>query len=176
MKNLILIFLIVASITSCGRAQVDSIKNDWGSVQYFYDCGPLPPKYHHEYVITINKDNSAGMVYSFGYDKSVPSLLYDFKISAEDLKNLNDAVIASSMLDKDIPPMPENQHPIGGSMRKVRIVFVDTNSNFDRPPRVKESPYFPVAEYKENLENLYKVIVSLVPKNVWDDIENKKEK
>ena len=55
------------------------------------------------------------------------------------------------------------------------VIIADTNTMFDRPPQVKTSPYFPTDEFKEDLQNLYKFTTSLVPKDLWDQVEIKRK-
>ena len=40
-------------------------------------------------------------------------------------------------------------------IQNVKITIVNPDPNLDQPPRVIETPYFPIEEYKEGLGNLY---------------------
>lgn len=167
----ILFSLLLLVFASCSTSQ-DSVK--WSSVSYMYESGPLPPKYQYNYTITLNTNLDGGMVAFFGGDPANPSLTYDFKISKDSIKILTEAIKNSKILEEEIGQLPENMHPIGGSLEKVRVVLVNENPNLDQPPRAKESPYFPVEKYKKGLQNLYETIKVFVPKKVWDDFEAKR--
>lgn len=175
MKNIIKkisLFFILLIFASCSVSQTE-IK--WSSLSYMYESGPLPPKYQYSYTITLNTNCDGGVVAFIGTDPSNSSLTYEFKISKDSIILLDNAVKESKILDEEIERLPEGKHPIGGYLEKVRVVLFDDNPNLDRPPRVKESPYFPTEKYKEALQNLYKTIVAFVPQKVWDDFEAKKQ-
>jgi hypothetical protein len=73
--------------------------------------------------------------------------------------------------------MPETMPPIGGSISKVRIILPGQkgDSLTDRPPKVIETPEFPLDKYKPVLDKLYDAIKTSVPKTVWDDYELKRK-
>ena len=160
------------AFASCSVSQ-DEVK--WSSVNYMFESGPLPPIYQYSYSVTINRNCDGGMVGFIGSDPSNPSLTYEFKVSKDSLKFLNDAIKNSKILIEDIAELPEGKRPVGGHLEKVRIIIENDNPNLDQPPRVKESPFFPVEKYQKGLNNLYETILSFVPKNVWDDFNAKKE-
>ena len=171
MKNILLSCLLLVMV-SCSNSQVE---NNWSSVSYMFESGPLPPVYQYSFTVTINKDGDGVVVGFIGSDLSNPSLTYEFKISKDSLIYLTDAINNSKILTEDIDELPDGVRPVGGHLQKVRVIIADDNPNFDRPPRVKESPYFPSDKYAGDLISLYKVIVSFVPQNIWDDFNSKKE-
>jgi hypothetical protein len=171
MKKLFL-FCLLLVFASYSNSQVEY---KWSAISYLFEAGPLPPIYQYHYTITINSNCDGGVVCFIGTDESAPSLTYDFKVSADSLSLLSDAIEKSKILEEDIERLPEGKHPIGGHLEKVRVIFVSGNPNLDQPPRVKESPYFPTEKYKENLEKLYETIKAVVPSKIWDDIETKKQ-
>jgi hypothetical protein len=140
-----------------------------------FESGPLPPIYQYSYTVTINKDGDGVVVGFIGSDLSNPSLTYMFKISTDSLMYLTDAINNSKILTDDIDELPVGVRPVGGHLEKVRVILADDNPNFDHPPRVKESPYFPSDNYAGDLRNLYNMIMSIVPQNIWDDFNSKKE-
>lgn len=170
-EKIVLLFALV-SFSSCTVSQTNY---EWSSLSYMYDSGPIPPKYQYNYTITLNTNCEGGVVAFLGGDPSNTSITYEFKFSKDSLIILDKAVKKSKILDEEIEKIPEEMHPIGGSLEKVRVVLFDDNPNLDRPPRVRESPYFPVDKYKPGLEKLYKTIVSFVPKNIWDDFNVKRK-
>jgi hypothetical protein len=171
MKRIILCCLLLV-LVSCSTSQVE---DKWSSVNYEFESGPLPPKYQYSYTVTINS-NCDGVVIGFiGADASNSSLSYEFKISKDSLKYLTEAIKKSKILTEDIGEIPEGKRPVGGHLEKVRIIIPNDNPNLDQPPRVKESPYFPVEKYRQGLQNLYELITGFVPSKIWDDFEAKKQ-
>jgi hypothetical protein len=170
--NRIILCCLLLVLASCSSSQVEE---KWSSVNYMFESGPLPPKYQYSYTITINR-NCDGMVVAFiGADASNSSLTYEFKFSKDSLKYLNDAIKESKILTESIEEEPEGKRPVGGHLEKVRVIIENTNPNLDQPPRVKESPYFPIKKYRLGLYSLYETIQSYVPENIWDDFNAKKE-
>jgi hypothetical protein len=158
-------------LTSCSKSQDISIK-DWSAIQYYYSSGPLPPPYHFSYEITINNGGSSMLNYYLGYDNKAP-LIYNFTVSQEDLKQLEDKIVNSNLISGKIESLAENKHPVGGSLNKAKLIIADPNPDLDQPPRVIESPYFPKEEFKENLQELYEFLKKLVPADVWLDVNGK---
>ena len=179
MKIIIFAILLLSNLYSCSNSQNQVSDNPvgWASVQLFYECGPLPPQYRYDYSISINRDGIGNFACNLGYDKSLPAIIYNFKLSNDSLEILDKAIKESNVLTEKIEAMPENMHPIGGSTYKVRIILPGQkgDSLTDRPPRVIETPEFPLEKYKPALEKLYDAIKTTVPKSYWDDLELKKK-
>lgn len=171
MEKIVLLFSMVI-FSSCSTSQTNY---EWSSLSYIYDSGPLPPRYQYNYTVTLNTNCEGGVVAFLGGDPSNTSLTYEFKFSKDSLIILDNAVKKSKILKEEIEKIPEDKHPIGGSLEKVRVVIFEDNPNLDRPPRVKESPYFPAEKYKSGLQKLYETIKTFVPKKIWDDFEKKKQ-
>jgi|WetSurMetagenome_2_1015567.scaffolds.fasta_scaffold602403_2 hypothetical protein len=179
MKNLILFFVFLSNIFSCSNSQtgISEKKDNWASIQYFYNSGPLPPQYHYDYNISITREGIGNITCNIGYDKSLPGIIYDFKLSKDTIDLIDKAINQSGVLTEEIESLPPNKHPIGGSLKNVRIVLEvpKADSLLDRPPRVKETPEFPVEKYREKLDRFYSTITSLIPKYIWDDVELKRK-
>ncbi len=159
-------------LTSCSNSKHTS-DSSWTSIQYSYSSGPLPPPYHFNYDITVNSDCTAALSYRLGYEDSQP-LNYTFTVPKEKLKLLNEKIAASQIASGKIEAVPENKHPVGGSLENAKLVVTKSNPDLDQPPKAFESPYFPEEKYKKNLDDLYAFIKSLVPQSTWDDINAKK--
>jgi len=170
MKKILLFLVLVLMMSSCSKSQ----DMNWTSLVYEYSSGPLPPPYHHEYSIAINNDGSANMSYRLGYDANRPPLNYSFKIDDEAKMTLNEKLKDSRLLEGKIQAVPENQHPVGGSLSRVKVYIVDPDPNLDKPPVLFEAPYFPLKEYAKGLGDLYGYINSLIPPDVKADIEKQK--
>lgn len=171
MRKAILCFVFFV-FASCSTSQVE---NKWASLTYMFEAGPLPPKYQYSYNITINRGLDGTMVGFLGTDPATPSLVYNFKVTDENIKALDDAINKSKILEGNIEELPEGVRPVGGHLEKVRIVMEMTDPNLDQAPRVKESPYYPADKYVKGLRDLYSLITSFVPQSTWDDFNKKKE-
>jgi hypothetical protein len=137
----------------------------------------MPPPYFYSYSILINSDDASGFLkYAFDYSQEDnPPLEYKLTFSEEQMGILNEAIKESKVLCEEIESVPDSLQPIGGSVQNVKITIVNPDPNLDQPPRIIETPYFPIEEYKEGLENLYETINKLVPENIWEEIKTKKD-
>jgi len=179
MKIIIFVILFLSNLYSCSNSQnqISEKPDGWASVQLFYESGPLPPQYHSDYSISINRDGIGNFACNLGYNKSLPAIIYNFKLSDDTLDILDKAILESNVLSTKFESMPENKHPIGGSITKIRIILPSQrgDSLTDRPPKVIETPEFPLEKYKTVLDKLYDAIKTSVPKTVWDDFELKRK-
>lgn len=173
MKNLLYGLVVLAVIASCTNSQ-DVSTNEWSAIQYFYNSGPLPPPYHYSYEITVNNNGESALNYRLGYDEQRAPINYTFNITKENLKRLSEKIRTSQIATGKIEAVPENQHPIGGSLERIRLIITKADPDLDQPPKAIESPYFPTEKYKKNLEELYSFINKLVPDSIWSDIKAKK--
>lgn len=164
---------MLAVIASCTNSQ-DVSTNEWSAIQYFYNSGPLPPPYHYSYEITVNNNGESALNYRLGYDEQRAPINYTFNITKENLKRLSEKIRTSQIATGKIEAVPENQHPIGGSLERIRLIITKADPDLDQPPKAIESPYFPTEKYKKNLEELYSFINKLVPDSIWSDIKAKK--
>ena len=170
MKNLLLSLLLLFFYSCAGSGSGDK----WSSVTYMFESGPLPPKYQYSYNLTIQNNGTAGFVGFIGADPSNSSITYDFKCTPEEVKKISDAIVKSKILEGEIKELPDGERPVGGHLEKARIVLVQDNPNLDRPPAVKESPYFPADKYRDGLNKLYETLQKTIPEKIWFDFEGKK--
>jgi hypothetical protein len=171
MKYIPLLLLIITAGFNCSSLKQSA---DWSVVNLMYESGPVPPQYQYSYSVIINSDKTGEYLYSFpmGDEKKFQ---YKFSISSEQLKGLNSAIVKSKVMEVDIPKLPEEKVPIGGSLTRVLITVVNPDPGLDQPPRVYESPYFPTEEYKDNLETMYNYIGNLVPKDIVKKASDERE-
>lgn len=162
MKYIIVLFLIIITGFNCSSSEQYS---GWSVVQLNFESGPVAPEYQYSYLITINPDKSCEYYYTFpiGGEKKFQ---YRFSITNEQFKMLQEAIKKSKIIGKEIPKLSEEQIPIGGPLTNVKVIVADPDPNSDKPPKVYESPYFPVKEYLANLSALYKFINELVPDEI----------
>lgn len=173
MKNLLFGLLLFTILGSCTNSQ-DVTSNEWTSIQYYYSSGPLPPPYHYNYEFTINNNCTSSLNYRLGYNEQDPPFNYSFNVSKENLKVLSEKITLSQLSTGKIESEPENRHPVGGSLERVRLVITKDDPDLDQPPKAYESPYFPTEKYKKNLEELYSFMKKLVPDSIWSDINARK--
>lgn len=162
MKYFIFLFLVVITGFNCSSSLQYT---EWSVVQLNHESGPVPPEYQYSYSVTINWNKICEYYYTFpmGGEKK---LQYQFSINEEQFKRLQDAIEKSKIIGKEIPKLRDEEVPIGGPLTNTKVIVVDPDPNSDKPPKVYESPYFPVKEYQNNLGTLYKYINELVPKDI----------
>lgn len=165
MKNIILITLISLLIPVSLQSQYL-----WSEITYHYQTGSVPPPYHFSYYLNINSDGTGKLVYHPSYSDS--SWIYDINLTSSQINQLDSAIQASNLMNEDVPELPKNKHPIGGSLQNVQITIKPDDKN--QAGKSITTPYFPQPEYKEKLVNLYDLIKSLIPADKWEDIEVRK--
>ena len=171
MKILSILILIMISGSAVAQA-----KYEWTDVQYHYQTGSVPPPYYFEYDLYINSTGKSTLAYhsSYSSDSAKKDENYSFDISESDVKSLNNEIKKSKVLSSTFKEM--DKHPIGGSLQNVTVVLYQDPVIDHQPPRIS-TPYFPASsKQKKALDKLYEKIKSLVPQNIWDDIESKKSK
>jgi len=162
MKYLFILFLVVFAGFNCSSSKQYS---EWSVVQLNYESGPISPEYQYSYSVIINNNKTCEYIYIFPMSNE-KKLQYSFSISKEQYTGLQEAIEKSLLIGKEIPKLPDEQVPIGGSLTTVKITVVDPDPNSDKPPKVYQSPYFPEKAYEKNLDELYKYINRLVPEEI----------
>ena len=143
----------------------------WSSVEYIFESGPVSPKYQYSYTVNINKNNEGIFRYTYGTE----TLTYNFKVTKENTSGITKFISDLKLMEEAIPELPERKHPIGGSLRKLKIVEDMQNPDEDRPPKVYETPYFPDEEHLSALSRMYDFIYNLVPQNIRDEASSKRD-
>lgn len=146
----------------------------WTDINYHFQTGTVPPPYYYSYELYINSGGSCSISYRPSYSND-SVWVYKFDLITDQLNTLDSSINKSGVLTDSITSLPENKHPIGGSLKNV-VITLYQDPVLDRLPPVIRTPYFPSGDYKQKLENLYESIVLLVPQSIWDDIEMRKEK
>lgn len=167
-------FLVIFSSFSysCSSKKVPDDESKWASIQYYYRSGTV---YNYSYDIIINSDKKAYLKFIDGYTPNDSNVYnYEFTLTKDQMKTLNNELEKSDALEGDIKPLPPDKTPDGGSNNSLRITFVNPNPDLDQPPRVKDIPSFPENQQAEKLNKLYKYIKELVPKSNWDDALKKR--
>ncbi|MBM4157933.1 MAG: hypothetical protein FJ216_04030 [Ignavibacteria bacterium] len=166
----LLIAVAIAFNISCSQDKDESIK--WKSLEYSYYAGSVPPPYHYEYTVTLERELKGTIKYVLGYsEKDVPVYKFNFEFSEEQLNKLNEALESSKVFSEKIAQLPNDKIPIGGSTEHLKIYI----SSDDEEGKIIAIPSFPQEEYKEGIKNLYDVIKKIVPEDIRKDLEQKKE-
>jgi hypothetical protein len=162
-----LIILISTLLFQCSGSK--SSDKSWDEINYNYNSGTVPPPYYYSFSIKIKSNREGRITYAPDYDDK-NTWGYDFKITKKDLKDLTSKIESSKIMEKEIESMPDNMRPIGGSIHYGSILF-------EKEGVIKKHdlPGFPVSESMKNeLENIFNRIRAFVPKEIWDDIEIRK--
>lgn len=185
MKNILLLLLAVAvsfSFSCSSGNKSSSNKNGstnvddagWSTLDYHYRTGTVGPEYYYHYKVLVNSDKTAQFIFYYSY-ADTGFTQESFTITDSQLKTLSEAVNQSKVLDGDIPAMPENEHPIGGSTETLAVIVVNPNPDLDQSPKRIEVPAFPQEKYRAGLEKLYSTINGLIPAGMLETARNKKE-
>ena len=170
MKKTILLLLILFAGWKCSSIQT---QEQWTTIYLNYYSGPLSPIYQHYYTVTISNDLKGLYTFSFPIDKQ-ENYNYEFTITKEQLNKLTEAIKKSRIMDTTIPTELYNRTPVGSSTINAKIIVVNPDPNFDQPPKVFESPLHPQEKYQKDLNELYDLIKSYVPKDKLNESEKKR--
>jgi len=168
MKKITLIFVSFVLLTSNLYSQYE-----WSELIYHYQTGSIPPPYFYSYELRITSTGPGTLSYYPDYSQDT---LWTFAITVteEDLEVLNSSIVKSNFLREQIPSVPDNQKPIGGSLQNLTIILY-LDPNLDQLPQKITTPYFPENEYTERLAKLCDLMKSHVPEATWKEIEGLKE-
>ncbi|MBN1634410.1 MAG: hypothetical protein JW917_09615 [Ignavibacteria bacterium] len=177
MKYTTIVIIIVFTAVFLGsctssRNGTQPVQCKWNYLEYSLTSAPLaPPNYLHYTVYIESKSKKNHIEYIINYkDSNEKKIKYDFVIETDEMEKLNKLIISSDILDAEIPSLPENEIPDGSPLRSVKI-----NLYKDGTQTNKVTPYFPVKQHNERLISLYDFIESVVPKNIWENINKEKE-
>jgi len=169
MVKLIIILFLTLFCFRCSNSQ-DKNEN-WEVIEYTFNTGPVSPEYLYSYSVTISRNGICNFNYSFGNNEK---LKYEFTITEYQLTVLDENLKNSGVLTEDIPSIPNEEIPDGGAIRSLKIVIPDFDPNLDQPPKVINTPHYPLREYAPVLIKLYSHIYELVPENFKTDAESKR--
>ncbi len=145
----------------------------WSELTYHYQTGTVPPPYYYSYDLHINSSGDAQLIYAPSYSND-SNWVFNLKLTQDQISKLDEEINSSEVMTAEVKALPENKHPIGGPLRNIKIILT-MDSGLDHLPGSITTPYFPEKKYKEKLDNLYKVVSSLVPQETWDEIKARKE-
>lgn len=149
---------------------------EWNSIEYLYDIGSLPPIYHYEYIIKINRDGKGIFTYQMGYSQIDSNILkYEFELTESRIYQLNNEINISGVLSEDIQSVPNSEIPIGGDSEILKIFLHRINPNADAGLDTKEIPSYPEKKFRKKLNKLYQSIKDCVPQYFWDDSKQQRE-
>jgi hypothetical protein len=172
-KLLLTIFLLLAF--SCSKSQVKipgSIQDneEWAAISYNFNAGPVSQQYQYNYIVTISSEKTCAFLFNYSDDLNYTR---EFSISETDFNKLTELLKSSRILEVEIASDPTA--PLSTNIRYVSIVFKQSDANADRPPKMITAPNYPAVEFKNDLDNLYDYIESLIPEGIKKEAEDKRE-
>jgi hypothetical protein len=150
-----------------------SAQTKWTEITYSYQTGTVPPPYFYHYNFTVNSGGFGTLVYQPDYPDT-ETWVYTIKLTHEEIKQVDEAIIKSKILDETIPALADTLRPIGGSLENVIVMLVQS-PDLDQMPQKIVTPEFPQTKYKEQLDELYTIIKNLIPQSTWDEINARKD-
>jgi hypothetical protein len=150
-----------------------SAQTKWTEITYSYQTGTVPPPYFYHYNFTVNSGGFGTLVYQPDYPDT-ETWFYTIKLTHEEIKQVDEAIIKSKILDETIPALADTLRPIGGSLENVIVMLVQS-PDLDQMPQKIVTPEFPQTKYKEQLDELYTIIKNLIPQSTWDEINARKD-
>jgi len=168
MKKILSLTLILIFSTGAVIAQ-----NQWEEIVYHYQTGTVPPPYYYSYDLTINPSGTGTLVYFPNYGKDT-TWVYNITFSQDDINTLSSAISESGVLTGTISELSDSLKPIGGALQNISIQQPQDPNLDQTPPRIVV-PYFPKPEFMEKIMVLYSFIQKIVPENIRNEINLRKE-
>ncbi len=150
-----------------------SAQNKWEDLIYHYQTGSVPPPYYFSYDLTISSSGAGTLVYTPDYGEQ-STWVYNITFTESDMSKLDEAITASNILNEEIPGVPDSLKPIGGALQNISIQLQQDPSLDQVPPRIV-TPFFPPGQFKDKLDEIYTIIQKMVPDNIWNEINSRKE-
>ncbi len=144
-------------------SQLQGLKKTGFSLAYRFYGETVPPPYHREYTIFTNSKGEGKIAFWPDYiGEGIPVWKYSFDVSQKQIDHLLSLFTESNCL-RDVWEKDEMQ-PAGGDLESLTITVLD--KAYKIPPAIKE---------RNTVTKLYAFINSLVPKEVWEELEEKKK-
>jgi len=170
MKTLLLNSIFIFTILNICYSQAE--EREWQILEYNFFYSSVPAPYFYQYKITVNSNLICEIEYILGYEEiKSPTYKYDFKIKKTQLKSLKKFIKNSKILTSDIKQ--SNDIPCGGCSES--IIIITTQKISEKITDSIRIPSYPEKKYEEVITSLYKMINNLVPKNIKDELEQKRE-
>ncbi|AVP97466.1 hypothetical protein C7S18_09770 [Ahniella affigens] len=147
------LLIVLATLTSVGSANVMADNTAWTRISVFWNNGSLPPPHRRSgsLVLEANGQGTQSLVQGYHVD-AASTTKQDFVVAAAKLAALSEQLRklkAFSTRWQALEP-----HPVGGSMRWLRI---ETASG------VIEIPPFPIAKQRERAAEIIAAVKAVVP-------------
>lgn len=166
-----LFFILSFTALCCSSSKTT---DEWTDLAYDFKSGSVPPPYYYTYTIIINISGEGNIRYQQDYEDS-NFWLYTFKLTTKQLSELKKYVVDNNLLLTSRVLTEQENKPIGGSLKTLRITLKQ-DANLDQmPPTIQYPAFLKDKELENILSNLYKMLDGYVPKETWDEINNKKE-
>jgi hypothetical protein len=133
-------------------------------IEYVWNAGSLPPRYHYSYEIIIQADGNCKFTYQQSYAGigAPPPSVTNFSVLPEKIDQLYQLILNKNILRTD---WEKRQPSIGGSSSELQIVA--DGKTFSIP-----NDALLVDKDKTDSAEVYDFIKTLVPQNIWDDLAN----
>lgn len=126
------------------------------SLTLYYSNGSLPPPYHFHYRIEIERDGSAELSYTRGYEG--PAKTASYTLAAETLAALERQARALAAVKDSFAAAENKPRPVGGATTHARIVLdgevLMLPTTFNQP-------------HAEALDAFYREVRDTIPDDAW---------
>lgn len=150
----VLLIVLVLPLTRVSAANMTLDAKSWTKISAFWNNGTLPPPHRRSGSLELRSNGEGRQVLVSGYQADdANSVAQVFAVDAASLKALTEQLVALKAFSTRWQEL--NPHPVGGSMRWLRI---ETEAG------TIEVPPFPVAKQRERAEQIFAAVKAVVPK------------
>jgi hypothetical protein len=135
-------------------------------IDYAWNTGSLPPKYHYSYEIVIHADGSGQFIYQQSYagDGAPTPSVTAFTVSPNNIDQLYQLLLTRNMLRTE---WAKKQPLIGGSSSEFEVHADGKTFSIPNDTTMVEQD-------KKDAAVVYEFIKDLVPKKIWDELAIKR--
>src|SRR6266487_6876454 len=161
---LLTVFLICCSAPQPTKVMQEKRPDDL-AVEYQWRAGSMPPPYHYEYMFTIKPNGQSQIVFIPDYPSAAaPQWVESLMIEEERLDELYRVMVENGLFTRKW--RQTDNPPVGGSSQSLAVTA--------RGKRVLVEDYL-VSEQQAPAEKMYAAVRALVPKDVWERLQAKRQ-
>lgn len=161
--------LLIVVLSSCSRlspaTDVPDARPDDFSVEYEWREGSLPPPYHYEYTIVIKPDSEGEVTMIPDYpSETAPEWTETFTVEEEELDSLYQVMVDNGLFTQKWRTL--DLSPVGGGRQSMTVTAGGE--------QVTLEPHL-VSDQEVSAEAMYSAVEALVPKEIWDKLNARRE-
>jgi hypothetical protein len=172
MKHLFKLLLTLLVVFCIGCATLHLSTNEQNAtpddfrVEYEWREGSLPPPYHYEYTVIINRSSRSEIALTPDYPSTgVPKWTEFFEIEEQGLNDLYRVMVENGLFTRKWRQL--DAAPVGGSNQTLLVTA--------QGKHIKVEDYL-VSEQQVSAKAMYAAVQALVPREMWRRLQARRQK